>query len=68
VRLSSLAWVQERFSRNLYAPQGSGPSVGVRVQADLRLGRGALQLDGSHERGEEGWRATSGTVLARVFF
>jgi hypothetical protein len=68
VRLSSVAWVQERFSENLYAPQAAGRGIGARGLAELRLGRAALELRGSYERGTEGWRLTQAAAAATLHF
>jgi hypothetical protein len=68
LRVWSLAFGQDRFSSNLYAPQAGGRSVGGRAGAELRLGAAALELRGGLERGRSGWRMGEATVQASASF
>jgi hypothetical protein len=68
VALSSMIFVADRFSGNLYAPQAAGRSVGARLDCAVRFGRGALELRGAHEQGDAGWQVTQGSALATLGF
>jgi Capsule assembly protein Wzi len=67
LRVSSAAWVQERFSRNLYSPHAGGQSVGAELSAQVRLPRTTIELRGGHERSSR-WNTTQAALEATVFF
>jgi Capsule assembly protein Wzi len=68
VRLAASAWVADRFADNLYAPQAAGRSVGGTCDAELRLGRTALGVRGSYERGRDGWSRAALSATTTAFF
>jgi hypothetical protein len=68
LRLSALAWVQERFAHNNYAPFAAGDSAGLSGQAELRLGRYALVGNGLYEHGTEGWKRSLVELGAKIYF
>jgi len=68
IHLSAIAWAQDRFAHNNYAPMAAGQSVGLSGDADLRLGCWGLDLKGLYERGAEGWKRSAVEVGASVFF
>lgn len=68
VRMNAAAWVQDRFTDNLYALAAGGRSAGVRGEVEVRLGRGAVGAVGSYEHGEDGWSRSELGVSGSVFF
>lgn len=68
VRLTGAAWLADRFIDNLYAPVAAGRSAGGRAEAELRLGRWAVGMSGSYERGEQGWSRGDVQARASAFF
>jgi len=68
VRLSGVAWVQDRFADNLYAPAAGGRSAGVEVRAELRLGKLSVGVGGAYERGGSRWSRREIAAEATYFF
>jgi Capsule assembly protein Wzi len=68
LRLAAVAFLQDRFADNLYAPQAGGHSVGGRGEAELRLGRYAFAASGGYERGDQGWHRGELALTASAFF
>jgi hypothetical protein len=68
VRLSALAWVQDRFADNLHAPAAGGRSAGARGEAEWRFGPTSLGVRGSYEHGRDGWNRGDLVGEATVFF
>ena len=67
LRLTAVAFVQDRFLDNLYAPQAGGRSVGARGTVELRLGRTAIGVSGGYERGRDGWYGGDLEARATLF-
>jgi len=74
VRLSGLAWLQDRYidkdrlTDNLYARVAGGRSVGALGEVEWRLGALALVARGSYERGRSGWSRSEVAVDVSVHF
>jgi hypothetical protein len=68
VRIAAVGWIQDRDRDNLYSPAAGGESLGLRGEAELRLGRGAVGLRGSYEHGSAGWTRSEIEIAGRVFF
>jgi hypothetical protein len=68
VRLAGVAWVQERFADNLYAPAAGGRSAGFEARAELRMGRFSVGVGGVYERGGSRWSRREVAAEAKVFF
>jgi len=73
LHLAGMGWVQDRFDDavnppNLYSPGAGGWSVGASGEAEVRLGRAALGLNGRYEHGMDGWSQKQIEAAAKVFF